>query len=245
MQAARIDGARHRSHDCETLHAPLQSHHDEMMNTNRIPVTLASLLALGTTMGLSASATASAPDYQVQVRDHSANGNAFAFDDCQQISVDVGGSESASHSGGGAPTTSNTVWAGYWAYNWCTGEQTSGWTSLEGGFGGDMQGASIDLEFEADTYQWAEIEGEWVYTYVGTQTIEVNAELTGVGKAVHGMNNSVSRWGSSFSRYRWVGSWREATVEMSVTVEGVSVELTDAWGNLGKANSGSLAIYDS
>jgi hypothetical protein len=216
-----------------------------MKTNNRFPVTLASLLALATTLGLSAAATASAPDYQVQVRDHSANGNAFAFDDCQQISVDVGGSESSSHSGGGAPTTSNTVWAGYWSYNWCTGEQTSGWTSLEGGFAGDMQGASIDLEFEADTYQWAEIDGEWVYAYVGTQTIEVNAELTGVGKTVQGMNNSVSRWGSSFSRYRWIGSWREASVEMSVTVEGVSVVLTDAWGNLGKANSGSLAIYNN
>lgn len=215
-----------------------------MMNDTRIPVTLASLVALGTTLGLSSAATASPPDYQVQVRDHSANGSAFAFDDCQSISVDIGGSESSSHAAGGPPTWQNAAWAGYWAYNWCTGEQTSGWGYLEGGFSGDMQGASLDFEFEAETYAWEEIEGVWTYTYVGTQTIEINAELTGVGKAVHGMNNSVSRWGSSFSRYRWNGSSREATVEMSVTADGQSIVLTDTWGTLGKANSGSLVVYE-
>jgi hypothetical protein len=188
-------------------------------------------------------ATAAGPDLHWQVRDHSAYGSAFVSDGCESTGVDIGGSESSSHSGGGAPVADNGAWAGYYSYNWCTGSQTSGWAWLPGGFSGDLQSASIDAVFEAESYEWVEVDGEMVYSYVGTRTVEINAEFTGVGKATHGMNSSMSRWGDSFSHSRWVGQSREATVDMSVTVDGQSIDLTNAIGSLGSANSGSISIY--
>lgn len=195
--------------------------------------------------GLSATfATAGTPDSQWQVRDYSANGSAFLYDDCQSTGVDISGSESSTRSGAGAPVKDNGAWAGYYSYNWCTGSQTYGWAWIPGGFSGDMQGASVDVVLDAESYEYVEIDGEWVYSYIGTSTVEINAEFTGVGSTIHGMNNSMSRWGSSFSHYRYVGQWRDATLDLSVTVDGNSVDLGDGTGSLGKANSGSIAIYE-
>lgn len=212
-----------------------------MKKTTSISLFIGTFIATGLTASL---ATAGAPDFQWNVRDYTANGSAFEYDGCQSTGVDVSGSESSTHNGGGAPVKDNGAWVGYYSYNWCTGSQTSGWAWVPGGFSGDMQGASFDVVFEAESYEYAEIDGEWVYSYLGTKTVEINAELTGIGQATHGMNNSVSRYGTSFSRYRWVGQWREATLDLSVTVDGDSVALSNAAGSLGKANSGSFSIYE-
>lgn len=211
-----------------------------MKKTTNVSLLIGTFIATG----LSATfATAGQPDYQWNVKDHSATASAYLYDGCESSGVDISGSESSSHDGGGAPVKDNGAWAGYSSYNWCTGSQTYGYVWVPGGFDGDMQGASIDVEFEAESYDYVEIDGEWVYSYLGTRTVEINAEFTGIGKAEHGRNSSMSRWGDSFSRYRWVGQWREATVEMSVTVDGNSVDLGDVTGSLSKANSGSVAIY--
>jgi hypothetical protein len=195
--------------------------------------------------GLSATlATAGAPDFKWNIKDHTASGSAFLFDDCQSTGVDISGSESSTHDGSGTPVKDNGAWAGYYSYNWCTGSQTSGFVWVPGGFSGDMQGASVDVVFEAESYEYVEIDGEWVYSYVGTKTVEINAEFTGIGQATHGRNNLMSRWGTSFSHSRWSGQWREATLDLSVTVDGNSVTLENATGSLGKSNSGSIAIYE-
>jgi hypothetical protein len=213
----------------------------EMKTSTSVSLFIASFIATG----LSATfATAAAPDFHWQVRDYSANGSAFLYDDCQSTGVDISGSESSTHDGSGAPVKDNGAWAGYYSYNWCTGSQTSGWVWVPGGFSGDMQGASVDVVFDAETYEYLEIDGEWVYSYVGTSTVEINAEFTGVGSTTHGMNNSMSRWGTTFSHSRYVGQWREATLDLSVTVDGNSVDLSNATGSLGKSNSGSIAIYE-
>jgi hypothetical protein len=195
-------------------------------------------------VGLSASfVMAGQPTQQWHVKDHSAFGSAYEYDGCESTGVDISGSESSSH-GGGGQVQDNGAWAGYYSYNWCTGSQVSGYAWIPGGFSGDMQGATIDVELEADSYEYAEIEGQWVYNYLGTVTVEINAEFTGIGKAEHGRNSSYSRWGSSYSRYRWSGQTREATLDLTVTVDGDSVDLTNPTGSLSKSNSGSIYLYE-
>jgi ribosome modulation factor len=74
--------------------------------------------------------------------------------------------------------------------------------------------------------------------------VEINAAFVGIGKAESGKNMSMSRWGNSYSRSRWSGQWREATLDLSVTVDGNSVDLQDAVGSLGKSKSGSISVYE-
>jgi hypothetical protein len=209
-----------------------------MTNTTRISFVIGTFIATG----LAATVATASPTHW-QVRDYSAYGSAFQYDVCESTGVDFGGSETTT-SGGGAPVKSNTAWASYWSYNYCTGAQTSGWAWLDGSFDGDMNGASIDISFEAESYEWAEVDGEWVYNYLGTSTVEINAELTGAGQIMHGMSNSMSRWGSSFSHYRSNGQYREASIDLSVTVDGNPIELSNAMGSIAKTNSGSIYVYE-
>ena len=211
-----------------------------MKKTTSVSLFIATFVATG----LTATFATAAPDIKWHVKDNTASGSAFSYDGCENVSVDVGGSETRSQDGGGPPVKDNTAWAGYSSYNWCTGAQTYGWVYLPGGFDGDLQGATIDAEFEAESFEWIEVEGQWVYNYIGTVTVEINAELTGVGQTTHGTNSSTSHWGSSHTHSRYVGKWREATLDISVTVDGQSIELTDGLANLGSANSGTVAVYE-
>lgn len=211
-----------------------------MKNTTRISFFIATFMATGLTATF---ATASTHTHW-KVKDHTASGSAFLYDVCESTGVDFGGSESTTHSGGGQPVQDNLAWASYWSYNWCNGAQTNGWAYVPGGFSGDMNSASFDIQFEADSYEWIEVDGEFVYHHLGTSTVEISADLTGVGQAIHGMNSSTSRWGSTSSRYRWIGQWKEASVDLSVTVDGNPVDLGDATGSLGRSNSGSVDIYE-
>lgn len=206
-------------------------------------------VAFISTLLLAALSTATAhavpPVFSFQVRGDSGYGSAYTSDACQSIGVDFSGSAQTVHSAGGPPVEENGVWAGLWAYNWCTGAQTYGWAYVPGGYDGNMDSASIDVVFEAESWVWVvDGDGQWTYENLGTQTVEINAELTGIGQAIRGMNNSMSRWGSSFSRYRWLGQWREATVDASITIDGESLEVAGTYGSLGHANSGQTAIYE-
>jgi hypothetical protein len=210
-----------------------------MKKSASISLFIAALVGAGL---FATSVTAATPVYKQQVRGHSAYGWAYEYDGCESTSVDIGGSESTAY-GGGAPVQDNSAYAGLYSYNWCTGEETYGWAWVPGGFSGDIDFASIDLAFEADSYELAEVDGEWVYNYLGTRTVEINAEFTGVGQISHGMNNSTSHWGSSFTHYRSAGQWREATLDVSVTVDGASIDLSNAAASLGNSNTGSLELY--
>ena len=211
-----------------------------MKNTTRISFIIATFAATGLTASF---ATASTHTHY-KVKDYTANGSAFSYDVCETVGVDFGGSESSTHNGGGAPVQTNTAWGSYYYYNWCTGAQASGYAFLDDGFDGDLNGATIDIEFEADSYEYAEINGQWVYNYLGTQTVIINAELTGDGEVMKGKSSSMSRWGGGFSHYRWSGSSRDASIDLSVTVDGNPVVLPDTFGQLGKANSGSVDVYE-
>ncbi len=189
-------------------------------------------------------ARAAAPDVSYQVRGSSASGNAYAYDECTSVGVDVGGSANTVHNAGGPPVQENGTWAGFYSYDWCTGEQSYGWGYVSGGFDGNMNSATIDISFEVYTYSWiVEPDGSWSYVDGGTRTVEIAADLNAQGDAYRGMNHSTSRWGDSFSRSRWIGQWRDAAVTMNVAIDGEIVEVAGSYGSLGTANSGETAIY--
>lgn len=189
-------------------------------------------------------ARADAPDVQVQIRSHAAQAGAWRNLDCGYVYIDIGGTEDAIHQDQGQPVSQNAVWASFYSYDYCSGEFTQGWAYAQDGFDGNLHGATLDVTFDAYAYQYGPNEyGWWEYEDLGVRTVEITAELTGNGETYRGMNSSMNRSGEYFTRYRWIGESRDASVDLTVTVEGDDVAFDASYGSLSNNKSGYTEIY--
>jgi hypothetical protein len=202
-------------------------------------------LSIAAGFGLASSASAASFISSWQVRGNGAFAQAFNVDDCRYVMFDIGANEEVVHSGGGAPTSSAGAWVGYWVRDWCTDIEIYGSEYVEGAnFAGNQWSASVSISFPVNTYKWVQTpDGNWEYTWMGTDTVTAEVRWTGVGDAQRGMFSWVSRWGRTMSRSRWMGSSREADVTMNVTVDGRRQTFDFAYGELGRYHSGSTYVY--
>lgn len=193
------------------------------------------------TLALSTSAQAAAN--RVTYRDQYAYGGAYA------ASVDANGCETYTYLsadaysqmyGQGANATS---YAGAWismdTYNYCTGAWEWGYAYLNNvQLGRNLSGGTI--EGDVTLWGWTYDPNTWEYSS-SERTVHASVVLTGSGATQRGMsiNSQHGAWGHSISRS--VGSNRDAVV--GITVDGVTLDASSAWGYLGSATSGSLSVY--
>jgi hypothetical protein len=193
-------------------------------------------------LGIASSASARPSISSWQVRGNGAYASAFIGNECQWASFDITGNDDVIRSGGS--TASNVgVWAGYWSYDWCKGTESWGDVFLEGGFSGNQSTASATVSFTIYTYGWIETPYGWDYVFLGTRTATANVSWTGVGTTQRGMESWSSRWGQTMSRYRWMGTSREAEVNASVAIDGSAQNFDYAYGSMGQYSSGATEIY--
>ncbi|HAX88884.1 MAG TPA: hypothetical protein DCY91_22135 [Cyanobacteria bacterium UBA11370] len=156
-------------------------------------------------------------------------------DECTYSSVGIFASDNVSKSGPGAPTPQKGANVYYSTYNWCTGE------------GSYSDGFASDVTFTSDNgLKSATLNGTVTltdYSSGATKTVNVALTWTGTGDTYRG--NSHSRYqGPGFaSSYRYNGSYRDAQVSGSVTMDGKNlISNLSSYASLSSSNSGSVEI---
>jgi hypothetical protein len=210
-----------------------------IMNNKSINIAIAFCIA---GLGIASSASAAPPAKSTwQIRGNGAYASAFTGNDCQWASFDITGNDDVMRSGGS--TASNAgVWVGYWSYDWCKGSESYGDAYVEGNFSGNQSTASANVSFTIYTYGWVETPYGWDYVFLGSRTARANVSWTGVGTAQRGMESWTSRWGQTMGRYRWMGSYRQAEVNVSLSIAGGTQSLEYAYGSIGQYSSGAVEI---
>lgn len=195
------------------------------------------ILGLGTAVAaLSMSLPAmAATTYRYQIRGENAYADFYKFDECSQTGVSIFAADNVTRTSPGAPTAQKEAHLYYWNYNFCTGASSSG--------GGSSQNFTFTSSKQLDT---AKLNGTFTvndYNTGDTKEIAVDLTWTGTGDISRGNSHSRYQGAGYSSNYRSVGSYRQADVSGSVTLNGTNLlnGLT-GYGNLNSSNSGSLEI---
>ncbi|MGB3206412.1 MAG: hypothetical protein WBB28_15600 [Crinalium sp.] len=195
------------------------------------------ILGLGTALvALSMSLPAmAATTSKYQVKGENAYADFYKFDECSQTGVSVFGANNVTKNSPGSPTTQKDAYLYYWNYNFCTGAASSGY------------GSSTDFTFTADKQlNSASLTGTFTVTDYNSETtknVPVSINWTGTGEISRGNSHSRYQGAGYSSNYRSTGSYRQANVSGSVTVDGSNIlaGLT-GYGNLNSSTSASLEI---
>lgn len=188
--------------------------------------------AVLTALSLSLPAVAATID-KYQFKGENASASFYQYDECNSTSVYVSAYTSITKSAPGAPTEQMGAYLDYYNYNYCTGTYSSG------------SGSSPNATFTIDNkLSSATLKGTFaVYDYSSgtTKTADVNLTWTGVGDTNRGKSQYTYQTPTSTTRYRSVGSDREAQVSGSVIVDGTNLTAnTSSYGYLSSSNSGSV-----
>lgn len=199
-----------------------------------------------TILGLATSVTAFAdpPERSWQVRGDSANAFAYDSDACSYSTLDIGGSEEASHERASRPVRETAVWAGYFSQNWCTGVQTVGFVyDASASFNGNLNAASATISIPIDSLHChGDTNNEWVCDHLGSSTLSVTADWSGFGDVVRGTSQNIAHSAQSHVRNRWNGRSREATLDIDARVDGTSITFGYAYGTIGTYTSGGTEL---
>jgi hypothetical protein len=199
---------------------------------------------LGLAISVSATAVADPPERSWQVRGDSANGHAYDNDGCSYRTLDIGGSEEATHERGGRPVREAAVWAGYSSQDWCTGVQTAGFVfDSSATFTGSLHAASAAVSIPVDSYRChADANNDWVCDHIGSGTVSVTVDWSAFGDTFRGINRSIAHSSLGHLHARWNGQFREATMDVDALVDGVSLTFGHGFGTIGTYNSGETEL---
>jgi hypothetical protein len=185
-------------------------------------------------LGISLPAVATTSN-KFQIRGQMADAYFYKSDDCNYTSFGVFASDSVSKSQPGAPTAQKGAYIYYSQYNWCTGEGSYG------------DGFANEVEFSSNnSLNSATLNGTFSlndYSAGTTKTVDVALTWTGSGDIFRGNSHSHYQSSAFTSNYRYKGSYREAQVSGSVTLDGQSL-LSDlsSSASLSSSNSGSVEV---
>jgi hypothetical protein len=185
-------------------------------------------------LSLSAPTLAATTD-QYQYKGESAYASFYQYDGCNSSSVDVYAFDNISKTAPGAPTSQKEAYLYYSNYNYCTGQGSGGYGSVKN-----------PTFTSSNTLKSATLSGNFTltdYNTGNTKTAEVALEWTGDGDTYRGNYQSNFQGPGYFSRSRSVGSYRDAKVSGSVTVDGKNlITNLSSYANLSSSNSGYLNI---
>lgn len=185
------------------------------------------------------------PDWSLQVRGFEAMGGGWFEGECTFGGVDFGGAAETVRQVNGQPVKVNGSWAGMWQFNFCDGVETYGWGFVEGGFSGNLTGATIAATFDVFSYRFSWDGDEPVFEDLGMGTATLSATLTGEGDTMSGLSHQINRWGRNMSKQRLNGQFRMASAAVSLTVDGATVPVSFASGQLAKVNFGSMEMFEN
>ncbi len=187
-----------------------------------------------TILSLSLPAVASTTN-KFQVKGQTANAYFYQSDDCNYTSVGVFASDNVTKNSPGAPTSQKGAYLYYSNYNFCNGESSYG------------DGFSPNVTFSSNnSLNSATLNGAIAindYSSGTTKTVDVALTWTGTGDTYRGNSHSHNQGPGFTSNYRYVGSYRDAQVSGSVTLDGKNLiaNLT-SYASLNSSNSGSIEI---
>jgi hypothetical protein len=195
--------------------------------------------------GPTTQATAAPTKEQYRLRGPAASGALYAYDDCGYTDFYVDAHAYWEKNAPGAPTSNNAVYADFYQSRYC-GDT---WSSASGsGFVSD----AAQLDPKLDTSSASVSFDVYVYTcgfngedYACTETVvpfSGTMTWTGVGETSRGKSSSSYKTPSAMYRSHYNGSWREAEVSGSGTLDGVPVSFSEAYGSLSSINSGTLSV---
>jgi hypothetical protein len=188
--------------------------------------------AVLTVLSLSLPAIA-ATTTKYQFKGQNAYASFYQYDGCNSTSVYVNAFTSRTKDGPGAPTEQMGADLSYYNYNYCTETYSSGY--------GSSPNANFTIDNQLDS---ATLNGTFtVYDYSsGTnKTASVALTWTGTGFASSGKSNYTYQTPTSITRYRSNGSYRDAQVTGSVTIDGINlIANLSGYGSLNSSKSGTL-----
>ncbi|AFZ15028.1 hypothetical protein Cri9333_4239 [Crinalium epipsammum PCC 9333] len=194
------------------------------------------MLGLGTALVvLSMSLPAmAATTYKYQVKGESAYANFEQSDRCNTTGVYVSAADSVTKVSG-APTPQKQAYLYYWKQNFCTGVYSEGY--------GSSNDFTSTLNKQLDS---ANLTGTFTITdpFTGTtKNTDVNINWTGTGDISRGNTRYHYQGAGYSSKYRSIGSDRQANVSGSVTVDGTNIVAgLTGYGGLNSSTSASLEI---
>lgn len=157
------------------------------------------------------------------------------YDDCSYLSVSVNAFDNVTKSGPGAPTPQKEAYFYYSSYNYCTGQYFSSYGSVTNpSFNVQGKGKSASLNTTIPLYDY----------YTGTsKTAYVNLNWTSTGETYRGRYNSQSQGPGYMFRYRSNGSWSDAQISGSITIDGIDViSGLSSYASIGSSNSGNMEM---
>lgn len=198
------------------------------MKTATAIATALTLLTLTNVPVLAATAT------KYQLKGNNAYASFYQSDDCSYTDVSVYGFDNVTKSAPGAPVSQTGAYLYYSSYNFCTGAQFYG-----SGFGDNVTFTSSKLNS-------ATLNGTFtVYDYYSetSKTATVNLTWTGTGDTYRGKSQYRYQGPGYTSSYRSSGSYRDANVTGTVTLDGANwITNMTSYGSLSTSTSGSLEI---
>jgi hypothetical protein len=176
-----------------------------------------------------------ASNNKYQFRGNSAYAYFEQYDDCNYTYVSVNAFDNVTKSGSGTSTSQKEAYVYYSKYNYCTGIGSYSYGSVinpnfntQGGLKSASLNTIIPL-YDENT---------------GTsKTAQVNLTWTSTGDTFRGKYQSQNQAPGYMFRYRSNGSWSDAQIAGSLTIDGTNViENLSSYASLNQSNSGSIEI---
>jgi hypothetical protein len=182
--------------------------------------------------------------YMVKGNGAYGQGDAYSDNGCTYTSIAVGANEQTTKDGPGKPTIFNNAWFYVYGYNWCNGENLSGYTEIPAAnFAGNvnsgatlfLNGGLVDITtcgYNNETYAYD--------CFSETVPISLNAVWTPTGVTQQGHSN----WRYSSPSYsyntRSNGAYSDADLTLTAEINGEEFVADNTYGQVYKSNSGTI-----
>lgn len=209
-----------------------------------LALALATLVAL-TLFGPSVKAHAAPIVDHYRLRGPAAYGDLYAYDDCGYTDFNVSAHAYWEKNEPGAPTSNNAVYASFYQNRYCG--DTWGY-AYGSGFVSDavqldpkLDSASASVSFDVFVYECTLTDEDYnctetVVPFTGTMN------WTGVGSTSREKSNYSHKTPSTMYRSHYSGTYRNAEVSGSATLDGVPVDFSESYGSLMSINSGTMSV---
>jgi hypothetical protein len=181
-----------------------------------------------------------------RLRGPAAYGSLDAYDDCVYTDFYVSANAYWEKNEPGAPTSNNAVYAGFYQSRFCGGDTWgyaygSGFVSDVAQLDPKLASASASVSFDVFVYECTLTDEDYsctetVVPFTGT------INWTGVGTTTRTKSNESYKTPSTMYRSHYSGTYREAEVSGSATLDGVPVDFSQSYGSLRSINSGTMSV---